>query len=67
MYLNDIFTIPASLVGLPCASVPAAFSSDGLPLGMQLVAPALDEYNLLRASAAIERAMANTDFAPRGF
>jgi len=67
MYLNDIFTIPASLAGLPCASVPAAFSSDGLPLGMQLVAPALDEYNLLRASAAIERAMANTDFAPRGF
>ena len=67
MYLNDIFTIPASLAGLPCASVPAAFSSDGLPLGMQLVAPALDEYNLLRASAAIERAMANTDFVPRGF
>lgn len=67
MYLNDIFTIPASLAGLPCSSVPAALSSDGLPLGMQLVAPVLDEYNLLRASAVIERAMANTDFTPRGF
>jgi len=67
MYLNDIFTIPASLAGLPCASVPAALSSEGLPLGMQLVAPAMDEYNLLRASAVIERAMVNTDFTPRGF
>jgi len=67
MYLNDIFTIPASLAGLPCTSVPAALSSNGLPLGMQLVAPALDEYNLLRASAVIERAVSNIDFTPRGF
>ncbi len=67
MYLNDVFTIPASLAGLPCASVPAAISVDGLPLGMQLVAPPLDEYNLLRASAVIERAMVNVDFIPRGF
>ncbi|MDC0864644.1 Asp-tRNA(Asn)/Glu-tRNA(Gln) amidotransferase subunit GatA [Rickettsiaceae bacterium] len=67
MYLNDLFTIPASLAGLPCSSVPTALSSSGLPLGMQLVAPALDEYNLLRASAVIERAVANIDFTPRGF
>jgi len=67
MYLNDIFTIPASLAGLPCSSVPTALSSSGLPLGMQLVAPAFDEYNLLRASAAIERAVSNIDFTPRGF
>ncbi len=67
MYLNDIFTIPASLAGLPCSSVPAALSSDGLPLGMQIVAPALDEYNLLRASAAIERCVSDIDFTPRGF
>ncbi|MDG1436278.1 MAG: Asp-tRNA(Asn)/Glu-tRNA(Gln) amidotransferase subunit GatA [Rickettsiaceae bacterium] len=67
MYINDIFTIPASLAGLPCSSVPAALSSKGLPLGMQLVAPALDEYNVLRASAVIERAVANIDFTPRGF
>ncbi|MDA9163755.1 Asp-tRNA(Asn)/Glu-tRNA(Gln) amidotransferase subunit GatA [Rickettsiaceae bacterium] len=67
MYLNDIFTIPASLAGLPCSSVPAALSSKGLPLGMQLVAPAMDEYNLIRASAVIERAMKDTDFTPGGF
>lgn len=67
MYLNDIFTIPASLAGLPCSSVPAALSSEGLPLGMQLVTPAFDEYNLLRASAVIERAVTNIDFTPRGF
>jgi aspartyl-tRNA(Asn)/glutamyl-tRNA(Gln) amidotransferase subunit A len=67
MYLNDIFTIPASLAGLPCSSVPAALSLNGLPLGMQLVAPAFDEYNLLRASAIIERAVSDIDFTPRGF
>ena len=67
MYLNDIFTIPASLAGLPCASVPSALSSEGLPLGMQLIAPAFDEYNLIRSMAVIERAMVNTDFTPGGF
>mgnify|MGYP001127195105 CR=1 FL=1 len=67
MYLNDIFAIPASLAGLPCSSVPAAISLAGLPMGMQMVAPAMDEYNLIRASAAIERAMKNTNFTPRGF
>jgi len=67
MYLNDIFTIPASLAGLPCSSVPAALNKEGLPLGMQLVAPALDEYNVLRASAVIERAVKDLNFTPRGF
>ena len=67
MYLNDIFTIPASLAGLPCSSVPAAISNNGLPLGMQLITPAFDEYNLLRASSAIERGVADINFVPRGF
>jgi aspartyl-tRNA(Asn)/glutamyl-tRNA(Gln) amidotransferase subunit A len=67
MYLNDIFTIPASLAGLPCSSVPAALDNSGLPLGMQIVAPAFDEYTVLRASAAIERSVKNLDFTPRGF
>lgn len=67
MYLNDIFTIPSSLAGLPCGSVPAALSSDGLPLGMQLIAPAFDEYNLVRSMAAIERAVSNISFVPGGF
>jgi aspartyl-tRNA(Asn)/glutamyl-tRNA(Gln) amidotransferase subunit A len=67
MYVNDIFTIPASLAGLPCSSVPVALSEKGLPLGMQLIAPAFDEYNLLRASAGLERASRNIDFTPEGF
>lgn len=67
MYLNDIFTIPASLAGLPCASVPTALNQDGLPLGMQIVAPFLDEYNVLRVASVIERAVKNLNFVPRGF
>lgn len=67
MYLNDIFTIPASLAGLPCMSVPAALSSKGLPLGMQIIGKAMDEYNTLRVAAAIERASNNINFVPRGF
>jgi aspartyl-tRNA(Asn)/glutamyl-tRNA(Gln) amidotransferase subunit A len=67
MYLNDIFTIPASLAGLPCISVPAAITGAGLPIGMQLISPALDEYNLLRAAAAIERGASNLNFTPGGF
>ncbi|MCP5369691.1 MAG: Asp-tRNA(Asn)/Glu-tRNA(Gln) amidotransferase subunit GatA [Rickettsiaceae bacterium] len=66
MYLNDIFTIPASLAGLPCSSVPAALSSNQLPLGMQIVAPAFDEYNLLRVTAALERGTKDLNFIPRG-
>lgn len=54
MYLNDIFTIPASLAGLPAMSVPAGMQN-GLPLGMQVVAKALDEYTMIRVAAAIER------------
>lgn len=67
MYLNDIFTIPPSLAGLPCISVPAALSNNGLPLGMQIVGRTLDEYNTLKAAAAIERGCKNINFVPRGF
>lgn len=66
MYLNDIFTIPASLAGLPCISVPAALSANGLPLGMQVVGDKLDEYNVLRVAAALERAT-DLSFVPKGF
>lgn len=66
MYLNDIFTIPASLAGLPCMSVPAAVNSDGLPLGMQLVGKQLDEYSIIRAGSALEKAT-NINFTPKGY
>jgi aspartyl-tRNA(Asn)/glutamyl-tRNA(Gln) amidotransferase subunit A len=67
MYLNDIFTIPASLAGLPCASVPSSISNNGLPLGIQLIAPYLDEYNLFRAASVIERATNHINFLPQNF
>lgn len=67
MYLNDIFTIPASLAGLPCASVPFALSGNGLPLGMQIIGKAFDEYNVLRAGATLEKAVSNLNFVPGGF
>lgn len=55
MYLNDIFTIPASLAGLPSMSVPAGLSSNALPLGMQVIANSFDELNMLKVASAIEK------------
>jgi aspartyl-tRNA(Asn)/glutamyl-tRNA(Gln) amidotransferase subunit A len=54
MYLNDIFTIPANLAGVPAISVPCGLDDAGLPIGIQLTAPALDEATLLRAAHALE-------------
>jgi len=56
MYLNDVFTIPANLAGLPALSVPAGLSADGLPLGLQVIGRAFDEATVLRVGEAIERA-----------
>lgn len=60
MYLNDVFTIPASLAGLPGMSVPAGMSSDGLPLGLQIIGRAWDEETVLRVGQVIEKAAAIT-------
>ncbi|HEX2170828.1 MAG TPA: Asp-tRNA(Asn)/Glu-tRNA(Gln) amidotransferase subunit GatA [Dehalococcoidia bacterium] len=54
MYLNDIFTIPANMAGLPGISVPGGFS-DGLPVGLQFVGPAFGEAQLLRIAHAYEQ------------
>jgi aspartyl-tRNA(Asn)/glutamyl-tRNA(Gln) amidotransferase subunit A len=54
MYLNDIFTIPANLAGVPAISVPCGLDAAGLPIGLQLTAGALDERVLLRAASALE-------------
>jgi aspartyl-tRNA(Asn)/glutamyl-tRNA(Gln) amidotransferase subunit A len=56
MYLNDVFTIPASMTGLPALSVPCGFTRAGLPIGLQLIGRALDETTLLRAAFAYEQA-----------
>jgi len=58
MYLNDVFTVPTSLAGLPGISVPAGLSKDGLPLGLQLIGRAFDEETLLRVAAVMESAAA---------
>jgi aspartyl-tRNA(Asn)/glutamyl-tRNA(Gln) amidotransferase subunit A len=55
MYLNDVFSVPASLAGLPAMSVPAAINKDGLPLGLQIIGPAFDEQGVLNAGLAIEQ------------
>ncbi|MCC7271224.1 MAG: Asp-tRNA(Asn)/Glu-tRNA(Gln) amidotransferase subunit GatA [Alphaproteobacteria bacterium] len=60
MYLNDVFTVPASLAGLPGVSVPGGLSADGLPLGLQVLGRAFDEATVLRVGRAIERAAAFT-------
>ena len=58
MYLNDIFTVPASMAGLPAISVPAGLSAEGLPLGLHLIAPAFGEETLFRAAGVLEAAAA---------
>ncbi|HET6350236.1 MAG TPA: Asp-tRNA(Asn)/Glu-tRNA(Gln) amidotransferase subunit GatA [Candidatus Krumholzibacteria bacterium] len=55
MYLNDIFTIPVNLAGLPAVSVPCGTSPEGLPIGAQLIGRAFDEVTVLRAAAGVER------------
>jgi aspartyl-tRNA(Asn)/glutamyl-tRNA(Gln) amidotransferase subunit A len=54
MYLNDVFTVPSSLAGLPAMSVPAGLDGQGLPLGLQIIGKALDEQGVLNAGMAIE-------------
>ncbi|MAO54208.1 MAG: Asp-tRNA(Asn)/Glu-tRNA(Gln) amidotransferase GatCAB subunit A [Rhodospirillaceae bacterium] len=56
MYLNDVFTVPANLAGLPGISVPAGLDKDGLPLGLQLVGKPFDEATLFRCAQALEEA-----------
>jgi aspartyl-tRNA(Asn)/glutamyl-tRNA(Gln) amidotransferase subunit A len=55
MYLNDVFSVPASLAGLPAMSVPAGLNAEGLPLGLQLIGRPFDEQGVLNAGLAIER------------
>jgi aspartyl-tRNA(Asn)/glutamyl-tRNA(Gln) amidotransferase subunit A len=54
MYLNDVFTVPSSLAGLPAMSVPGGLDAGGLPLGLQVIGKSLDEQGVLNACLAIE-------------
>lgn len=59
MYLSDVFTLPASLAGIPGISVPCGFTSQGLPIGLQILAPHFEEGLALKVAYNFEQ---NTDF-----
>jgi len=54
MYLNDIFTVPVNLAGLPAISIPAGLDVKGYPLGLQIIGKAFDEQNILNIAYAME-------------
>ena len=56
MYLNDFFTVPMSLAGIPAISIPCGLR-DGLPVGFQLAGPAFSENRMLDAAYALEQAI----------
>lgn len=66
-YLADIFTLPASLAGLPGMSVPAGFGEGGMPVGLQLIGNYFREGELLHAAHAFQQATDFHSLAPRGF
>jgi aspartyl-tRNA(Asn)/glutamyl-tRNA(Gln) amidotransferase subunit A len=55
MYLQDVATIPANLAGVPGLSLPSGLSADGLPTGIQFLAPARADDRLYNVGAALER------------
>ena len=65
MYLNDIFTVPASLAGLPGISLPVGLDKLGLPIGIQLIANAFDEPGLISTAHILEKS-ANFNFIADG-
>jgi len=65
MYLSDIFTAPANLVGIPAIAVPSGFSREGLPLSLQIMAPHFRERAMFRAAGAFERETGYWKKAPK--
>ena len=63
MYLNDIFTVPASMAGVPGLALPAGLNDQGLPLGLQLLGRPFDEETLIAVGSAMEKA-ANFTYKP---
>ena len=56
MYLSDIYTITGDLAGIPCMSVPCGKTSEGLPVGMQILTRHFDETGMFRLADAFEKA-----------
>jgi aspartyl-tRNA(Asn)/glutamyl-tRNA(Gln) amidotransferase subunit A len=59
IYLNDIFTIPTNMAGLPAISVPSGFDHKGLPIGLQIIAKNFDEQTMFDVALAIEEEISN--------
>ena len=65
MYLNDVATIPTNLAGIPAISIPAGLSpEDGLPVGLQFMAPARQDVRLYRAAAGLEALLEQANGGP---
>jgi aspartyl-tRNA(Asn)/glutamyl-tRNA(Gln) amidotransferase subunit A len=64
MYLNDVCTIPSNLVGHPAVSVPFGVGADGLPIGVQVLAPALGETVMFQVAAVLEAVAPVTPASP---
>jgi len=66
-YLNDMFTVFANLIGAPALSLPAGFSKEGLPIGIQLIGPALGEQSILNIALALEEDLKISPKRPKGY
>ena len=55
MYLNEVFTVPASLAGIPGISIPYGYDKEGLPLGIQLLGKHYNEQEILNGAFALEK------------
>jgi aspartyl-tRNA(Asn)/glutamyl-tRNA(Gln) amidotransferase subunit A len=58
MYMEDIYTVPVNIAGVPAISVPCGKDENGMPVGMQLIGKAFDEPTLIRAAYAYEQSAA---------
>jgi aspartyl-tRNA(Asn)/glutamyl-tRNA(Gln) amidotransferase subunit A len=67
MYLADIYTLPVSLAGIPAISTPMGYDGEGLPVGLQLAAPAFEEQRVIRAAYVLEQALGSAASVPSGF
>ena len=64
MYLEDIYTVPVNIAGLPGISVPGGFGKNGMPIGIQFIAKAFDEQNLLQVAYTFEKNTSYIDKKP---
>lgn len=57
MYMNDLLTVPANIAGVPALSLPVGFTHQGLPVGLQLIAPAFEESRLFQVAGVMEESV----------